>query len=304
VNTANRHDWDRDEREALSGLEDQIEAMQQRHRDSPPFDLLRAAHAEVLPPDLQVTVSEHLSASAMSRTLAEGLGDDAPVLSAEDQDRLLARIMKEVRTESAPAGAWGWLRPVLLGTGVVAMASLVWMVSQETGEPLGPPERQVVVALPPAAPPFLLPFDKPDVRLGMDALTWRGTAGTGNQLLADLKPGLDAYRQGDYAAADRELTALASRYPGTAEIPFYQGVSRLFLNDFSGAIAAFDAADAARDRAFAADISWYRAVAEQRSGNVAAARTQLESICSARGADAARACTALDQIATASATPK
>jgi hypothetical protein len=306
VNTTDRHDWDRDERQALSGLEDQIDTMQQRHRHSPPFELLRAAQAEVLPPDLQATVSQHVADSAMSRRLAEGLGDDEPGLSAEDQERLLARIMKDVRRDSAPSGAWGWLRPVLLGGGIVAMASLVWMVSRETGEPLGPPERQVVVALPPAAPPFLLPFDKPDVRLSMNALTWRGTTGSSNQLLADLKPGLDAYREGDYAVADRELTALASRYPGTVEIPFYQGISRLFLGDFSGASAAFDAAEAAGDRTFAADISWYRAVAEHRSGNVTSARERLESICNARGTDATRACTALEQIAkaTATATPK
>ena len=42
---------------------------------------------------------------------------------------------------------------------------------------MAPPERTVVVALPPAAPPFLLPFDKPEVRLGMGALTWRGSDG-------------------------------------------------------------------------------------------------------------------------------
>jgi hypothetical protein len=142
----------------------------------------------------------------------------------------------------------------------------------------------------------------------MSALTWRGSApGTsddGNQLLADLKPGLDAYRRDDYATANRELTALASRYPGTIEILFHQGVSRLFLDDYTGAIAAFEAADAVGDATFAADVSWYRAVAEQRSGNVAQARTRLETICGARGRDAARACTALEQMARASSNPQ
>jgi hypothetical protein len=164
------------------------------------------------------------------------------------------------------------------------------------------------VALPPAVPPFLLPFEKPDVRLGMGALTWRGsspsTSDDGNQLLADLKPGLDAYRGNDYARANRELTALVSRYPGTIEILFYQGVSRLFLNDYAGAIAAFDAADAVGDRTFASDVAWYRAVAEQRSGHDAEARAQLDAICKARGADAGRACTALEQLAKAPANPR
>jgi len=309
VNT-HRHDWDREEREALSGLEDQLDAMRRRHVNDPPVEILRAAHADALPEDLQTAVTDHLAASAMSRTLAEGLGDDTPALSRDEQDRLLARIMKDARKESAPASAWGWLRPVLVGSGIVAIASLVWVVSKttEVGEPLGPPETQVVVNLPPAAPPFLLPFDKPDVRLGMGALTWRGSSPTttddGNQLLADLKPGLDAYRQNDYATANRELTALATRYPGTIEILFYQGVSRLFLEDYTGATAAFDAADAIGDATFASDVSWYRAVAEQRSGNVAQARTHLDAICSAQGADAARACVALEQLSKVSANPR
>jgi len=308
--STDRDDWDREERQALAGLEDQIDAMRRRHVGAPPFELLRAARADALPDDLQTAVSEHLAASPMSRTLAEGLGEDAPVLSAEEQERLLARIMKDARKEAAPASVWGWLRPVLVGTGIVAVASLVWIVSKGTdvGEPLAPPDSQVVVALPPAVPPFLLPFEKPDVRLSMSALTWRGSAPSatddGNQLLADLKPGLDAYRGNDYATANRQLTALVSRYPGTIEILFYQGVSRVFLNDYAGAIAAFDAADAVDDRTFASDVAWYRAVAEQRSGNDAQARAQLNAICNARGSDAGRACTALEQLAKASANPQ
>ena len=309
--STDRHDWDREEREALAGLEDQIDAMRRRHAGDPPIEMLRAAHADALPEDLRTSVSDHLAASAMSRTLADGLGEDVPALSDAEQERLLARIMKETRKGSAPASAWGWLRPVFVGSGIVAVASLVWMVSKgtEQSERLGPPDAQVVVALPPAVPPFLLPFEKPDVRLGMAALTWRGSSPTttddGNQLLAALKPGLDAYRQSDYAIANRELTALDSRYPGTIEILFYQGVSRLFLEDYSGAIASFEAAEAtSNDRTFAADVAWYRAVAEQRSGNVAQARAHLDAICSARGADAARACTAIEQMTAAPATPK
>lgn len=303
MNTADRHHWDRDERDALVGLEEQVEAMQQRHRGVPPYELLRAAQAGALPPDLQAAVSNHLEVNALSRTLADGPGDDATPLSAEDEDRLLARILKEARKTEAPAGLWNWLRPALAGSAIVAAASLVWIVASKTeiGERMAPPETTVVVALPPAVPPFLLPFDKPDVRLGLGALTWRGTTGASNQLLADLKPGLDAYRQSDYAAANRELTALAERYPGTVEILFYQGVSRLFLNDLPGAIAALTAADAVGDRTFAADVSWYRAVAEQRSGQLADARARLDAICRSGAEQAARACTALDQLATSSA---
>jgi hypothetical protein len=303
-----RQEWDREEREALASLENQIAAMRLRHEADPPFELLGAAHADALPSDLQAAVTEHISASTMSRTLAEGLGDDQPTLSTADQERLFARIMKDAGRAGEPSRIWSWFRPVLLGSGIVAVASLVWLVSSETevAERMSPPERTVVVALPPAVPPFLLPFEKPDVRLSMGALTWRGSSPTnadGNQLLADLKPGLDAYRQGDYATADRELTAIASRYPGTIEILFYQGVSRLFLNDLPGAIAALDAAEGVGDRTFADDVWWYRAVAEQRSGNAAGARARLDAICRGPAEGAARACAAIEQIEKA-ATPR
>jgi len=68
--STNRDDWDREERQALADLEDQFDEMRQRHAGDPPIELLRAARAQVLPDDLQTSVSEHLAASAMSRTLA------------------------------------------------------------------------------------------------------------------------------------------------------------------------------------------------------------------------------------------
>lgn len=301
--TTRHNDWDRDERAALAGLEEQIETMRRRHSRMPSFELLRAAQADALPRELQEAVSEHLSGSAMSRMLAEGLGDEEPTLPVEDQDRLLARIVKASGPSSPPSAVWAWFRPVLVGSGIVAVASLVWIVSKqtETGERLGPPETTVVVALPPAAPPFLLPFEKPEVRLGVGALTWRGSrpGSVSNQLLADLKPGLDAYRQGDYQTADRELTALAGKYPGTIEILFYQGMSRLLHDDLPGAIAALSAADAVNDRTFAADVAWYRAVAEQRAGHAAEAQSRLETICRAGGDGAARGCAAIEQLSKA-----
>lgn len=297
-----RHDWDRDEREGLAGLEKQVEAMRRRHRDDPPFELLRAARGDALPPDLQAAVSEHLSDSAFSQTLSDGLGqDDEPLLTKEESDRLFARIVKEAGRAPQSARGWGWFRSAMIGATALAAASVMWFVvnRQPAVQPLAPPESTVAVAQPPPLPPFLLPLEKPDVRLSMAALTWRGTATADNQLLADLKPGLDAYRQGDYATANRELTALDARYPKTIEILFYQGVSRLFVNDLQGAIASLTAADALGDRMFADDVSWYRAVAEQRAGNVAGARARLEVLCRAKGDNAARACTALDQLASA-----
>jgi hypothetical protein len=241
----------------------------------------------------------------MSRTLAEGLGPDEPSLEAADEERLLTRIRKEAGRADEPARGWGWLRPLFLGPALAAAGLLVWFVSSRNElEPAVAPESTVARAQPPPVPAFLLPYEKPDVRLGMAALTWRGATTSDNQLLTDLKPGLDAYRQSDYATADRELTALAARYPGTVEILFYQGVSRLFLDDLPGAIASLTAAEAVGDSTFAADVSWYRAVAEQRAGNVEDARTRLDALCRANGEGAVRACAALEQLAKAGSIPR
>jgi hypothetical protein len=296
--TALRDDWDKEEREALSGMEEQIETLRRRHGANPPLDLLRAAHAQLLPDDIQARVDQHLSESAWSRALVAAAEPDDDLLTPADQERLFARITKETRAQET-AHVWTWTRPAFLVPAFVALASVAWLAFMVRAVPPTTQPEEAPVAIARAdPPPFLLPFDKADVRLSMAALTWRGSAASDNRLLMDLKPGLDAYRAGDYATADRELTALAPRYPGTIEIPFYQGVSRLFLNDLSGAITSLTAAEAVGDGAFAADVSWYRAVAEQRAGNLAEARTRLDTLCRGNSAGANRACTALSQLTT------
>jgi len=305
--SAHQDDWDPEERDALAGVEDQIETMRRRHAGAPPFDVLRAAQQDALPPELQSSVSSYIASTPLARTLAEGIGAEEPSLTSGEQARLLARVIKEAGRAQETRGIRAWFRPAMVGVSLVAIASIVWLVGYRTriDGPIANPGPAVAVATPPEVPAFLLPIDKPDVKLSMAALTWRGsTTSDSNQLLADLKPGLDAYRQGDYAAANRDLSALASKYPGTIEILFYQGISRLFLNDPAGAIESLSAAEAVGDRTFAADIAWYRAVADERAGHGADARTRLEAVCAAKSEGAERACQALKQLPSSSSAPR
>jgi len=175
----------------------------------------------------------------------------------------------------------------------LAIWFVVYRPDRTISQPISTPPA-VAVAPPVAAPPLQLAFNKPDVRLSAAALTWRG-ATSDNQLLADLKPALDAYRQNDYETANRLLTTLSSRYPDAVEIHFYQGISRLFLNDASAAVNSFAAAEKVADDTFIADIMWYRAIAEQRAGNGADARARLESLCHGSRSPE-RACAALEQL--------
>jgi hypothetical protein len=299
---ASRSDWDRDERDSLAGLEAQVDAMHRRHGGSPPLEMLRAARAGLLPSRLQTKLSQHLAESAVSRTLADGLGPDEPNLGAEERDRLLGRILAEARQAGARR-RWVWPGSLLVVSAAAAAASIAWLVPDPARweEPNAAPAA-VARAQPPSPPPFLLSFDKPDVRIDIASLTWRGASN--GQLLTDLKPGLDAYRRGDYGTAERALTPLAAHHPESVEVFFYQGVSRLFLDDLPGAIEALTTADAIADSGFASEVSWYLAVAEQRAGRTGEARARLEGLCTRSGTDAARACAAIEALTTAATPPR
>ncbi len=297
-----RSDWDRDEREALTGLEDELHALGERRRDDPPLDLLRAARADVLPQEWQVSVDQRLAEDTWSQTLVDGVADIEPAFDADAERRLLARIQRAAAQEQAAiAPRWGWLRPALLGAGAVAAVLLVVFIARRPADIVAPPVPPSTLAVveAPVAPPFRLAFEKPEVRLGMASLTWRGAPGE-SPLLADLKPALDAYRRDDYASAARELATLAGRYPDAVEVHFYRGVSRLFLDDATGAIASLDAAEHAADDTFIADVRWYRAVAAQHAGQADDARVRLDALC--RRGDA-RGCNALSTLETATPIP-
>ena len=111
-------------------------------------------------------------------------------------------------------------------------------------------------------------------------------------MLAALKPALDAFRAGDYEKAEAEFTAVDKAYPNLVEVALYQGVSRLFLKDTAGATASLNAASKIGDAAFGNDIEWYLAVAEERGGNLSAARARLATLCRDGSGDP-RACTVL-----------
>lgn len=303
--TAPRDDWDEDEREALDGLRDELAALRARHANDPPLELLRAARSDALPPKLQASVSQHLSESGWSRALVEGLEDAGEPLEQAEQERLLARVKKEARQPSKGETSRRWLRPAFLGAALAAsVVAGLWINRPGPAlPPSAPPRATVADAAPPPAPLFQLPLEKPDVKLSAAALTWRGAAGQ-KGLLADLEPALEAYGRSDYAAAERELSALSSRYPRSVEVLFYQGVTRLFLNDVSGAIAALTAAERVADGSFAPDVAWYRALAEQRAGNVSEARARLDSLCRGTSERASRACEAVKQLDSATASPR
>ena len=214
--------------------------------------------------------------------------------SEHDQARLLRRIQKEAG-QSPARGSIFWTKPWLLAAAsVVIVAGAAYLLRDRwaPAESVPPPERTVAVATPTPAQQFFLSLDKPDLKVSPAALTYRSSAAE-SPLLKDLKTAFDAFRASDYAAADREFSALAPRYPKAVEVFFYQGIARLYLSDASGAIASLTTAEKIADGAFAWDIDWYRAVADERAGNVAAARDRLTRLCQRPDTRAPKACDAV-----------
>jgi hypothetical protein len=283
-------DWDKDERDVPPELARELARLDQ---PGPlPLEVLRAAGTGVLPADLERAAERHLATHPRAQATLDVL-DDAVTLPPETAARLLERITGEAARDGASRRKdWGLTWQLAAGLGAFATAASLWW-GLSRAEPQPEPAAPAAEARPapetPAAPPaFLLPLERPQVRISLRAMTWRG-AERANPALTALRAPLDAFRAGDYAAADREFSAIAGRFPELIEIKLYQGISRLFLDDVSGAVTSLRAAETIGDAAFANDVAWYLAVAEQRAGNIAAARARIEALCPA-GAGDARAC--------------
>jgi hypothetical protein len=292
-----RDAWDRDEREALEPVADELAAIRERHAADPSLDLLRAAYADALPPDLQARVSEHLSESAWSRALVDGANDVDHSLDAPSSDRLFARIMDAARLRPRWFSATRVAARALAAAAALIIIAALW-VSWRGTMPTEPPSKaaapQYAVAHT-AAPPVDVPLGKPAVRLSISALTWRGPSG-GVALVDDLAPALDAFRASDYARAAQLLRPIEEQYPKAIEPPFYRGIALLFLNDASGAVDELQAAARLADSTFSLDIAWYLAVAELRAGHLAATRVYLDPLCRTANAHTADACDALKKL--------
>jgi hypothetical protein len=215
-------------------------------------------------------------------------------LGPADEARLFARIQREAQASVRPARAsvqWGLL---LAAAAVLLIVGTTWIVRRRPAPgAVTPPEPAVASATP--SPALYLALDKPAIKISPATLAWRGPVAE-NPLLADLKPAFDAFRADDYARADREFSAIAGKYPTSIEIALYQGVARLFIGNVQGAIESLTAAEKLADSSFAGDVGWYRAIAEERAGNLTEARARLTRLCAEPGGRAQSACDALKRL--------
>jgi len=296
------HDpWDDEERALLDGLHDALDEVRQRHAGDPPLDVLAAADGDALPEAWQAGVRAHLDQSRWSRTIVAGSALPERPLSEVDEARLLRRVTH---------GAGRARRVGLLLLGGALAASLLIAMALWPGTTDDAPlpvsiddaaDRQVARAEPAAAfPP--LDLEPPPLEAPLAALTLRGDGdAAGERGAADsrayveaLAPAFDAYRAGDFQAADLAFGDAAERFPEAFEVLYYGGISRLMLGRHGTAVDALEDAlsQAAPDRR--AEVSWYLAVALQHAGRDAEALARLRALCEAGGNFGRRACAAVE----------
>ena len=215
-------------------------------------------------------------------------------LGPADEARLLARIHREAQASRKPARTSMGSRVLLAAAAILLIVGTIWVLRREPSSTAVKSSAPTVVSATPA-PVLYLALEKPAVKISPATLAWRGPVEK-NPLLADLKPAFDAFRADDYARADREFSAIAGKYPKSIEISLYQGVARLFLGNVAGAIESLTAAERLGDSAFAWDVAWYRAIADERAGTLSAARTRLTGLCAQADARSQTACDALKRL--------
>ena len=270
--------WDRDEREALKGLEPELDALRARHARDPEIELLRAAEAEVLPDDLQSAGAKYLAHDRWSRTLVEGLNDDSVSLDRAGRSReLLDRIRREAaRIRPRRARSWSWLWPSLVAA-AAGIIAVVWVM-----RPGVTPERRrrrIAGRRRDAASRAGLRHGareargeaehrRPDVaqrrssgrsRSRISSRDWMRSAATTMR------------RPGD------ALGKLTAKYPMAIEVFFYLWRVAAVPRRASGRLRQprpprWRLADTAEPW-FGADAAWYLAIADERLGRKDAART-------------------------------
>ncbi len=288
-------DWDANDAEFLRSAGPAFERWVAAHAECPPPDLLRAAQFGALPEEMAESVNAHARGCATCRQLqADFESYETPEISPPEMQKLYARIQAEAGKEKARAAraGWGFLwRPAVAVATIALFALVLWRAGFFTSKPT---EVAVVPAPNLVATVFVL--EKPEVRVPVAALVWRGSGGSKQQFMKDLGSAFDSYRADDYIAAEKKFSLLSTQHPQSVEAAFYLGVCRLFLKQTNGSIEALERAQRLADDSFKADVAWYLGLAYQRAGKGEKVRKQLSPLCGSQNDYSSRACAAMREL--------
>ncbi len=249
-------------------------------------DMLTVVDEGVLPDATAAEIRDHVAGCFVCRRLQQDLRE-SPLVEPTLEE--LTRVRKRVLGRGRPSS--GIVRYV-----AVAAAALLTVGGLYFARHSEPPAPAVVAVSQPALV-YRLKLSPAPLRLPFAAaLLLRGKEENGNQkYLAELGDALKPYHEARYKEASEALAGLCERYPKAVEPLFYRGVSRLLLDDASGALVLLEQARKIGGEALNDDILWYLAVAQERTGHWSDSSALLKALCSKEGVYRAEACNGLDQ---------
>lgn len=253
----------------------------------PPPDLLRAARSDAVPENLRLAVERHLEGCRVCQMLSSDLASLGDEIRPQERKRVDARVYGEAREGARPLGRW-WIWALVPAAAAAIVLLLIW--THLPGRNMAPSPTS---APPLAANVFALVPARIDVPV---PLVMRGASQNSKNYLGDLMAALAPYQAGNYAQAAQKLEGLAEKYPRSAEVPFYCGVSLLFEGRNAAAAEKLQRAGTLASGRLGAESRWYLAIAYIREGREAQAIPLLHDLCQEPGEYQSRACSGLGQL--------
>jgi hypothetical protein len=275
-------------------------AWREARESCPDPDLLAARGSEFFDPAIREALTAHVRACAACAQLAADLDRVAADVSLGPAE---ARVLMRVRQQATSAQSGRWRLAAVAAVLLACAATVVWVRSPSTSMTRGGAGGATsggTKAPPPQVSETLREhvdvaanwtIEAAPVRVPMSSLgtSRSGEAASSGTTLSDA---LAPYQEGRYADAIPLLETVAQREPGSVDAAFYLGVARLLSDHAADAVAPLERAATLAPRRRRAEIAWYEATAEQRSGKTDAARTRLQALCAAASEYRARACAA------------
>lgn len=287
-----KRDFNPEELEFRKQLDPALSSLRSSIGQCPDPDLLVAAESG-MPVESAECVRRHLAACPICQQLLQDLKGYEFLLSEEEDQRIRGKL-----PQISPRASFWKPIPIAIAAALLLGLAGLWTFWPSTTPKGIPATSQTAQSSPidktPSNPSPVLKLEKAPVKVPAAAvLLYRNGGSADKAYLQDFAAALEPYRADNYAESAVRLQALSTRYPKSAEAFFYLGVSQLFLNQEAKALDSLKAAKPLADESLQDDVSWYLAVALERSGEPQEARNEVDHLCSRAGDYKEEACRAV-----------
>jgi hypothetical protein len=293
--------FDMDEKDFMREFDSSLAEVRAKAGPCPHPDLLMAAGAGVQF-ESRDHVLQHLNVCSVCQQLVRDLSDyEFPGVTNEEDRRIRARWEDSARRPIKRLWAWA---PIAIGAAAAVIIAIALFLKVPQTTPPRPVENaqntkdsnaQSAAASQKSRTVFVL--SKAAIKVPAAAvLNFRSGVEGGKTFLNEFAEALAPYRNDDYPEAARRLEILSTKYRESAEVYFYLGVSRLFIDRNAEALVSLETARRFADETLRDDVSWYLALALDRVRRAADARREVDSLCSHAGSYQKAACAALGEL--------